>query len=94
MTSTWKPLHDLHTCRNIFIIVHPESFRSNAQNAITFARRNRPCVNRSDEFACVLFAFPFACICDGPRARVCVRTHVRACVRAYVLIYVRDVNSI
>ena len=34
-------------------IVHPESFRSNAQNAIAFARRNRPRVDRNDEFACV-----------------------------------------
>ena len=34
-------------------IVHPESFRSNAQNANAFARRNRPRVDRNDEFACV-----------------------------------------
>ena len=34
-------------------IVHPESFRSNAQNANAFACRNRPRVERNDEFACV-----------------------------------------
>ena len=34
-------------------IVHPESFRSNAQNANVVARRNRPRVERNDEFACV-----------------------------------------
>ena len=42
-------------------IVHPESFRYNAQNAIAFSRRNRPRVHRSGEFACVylrLRAFP------------------------------------
>ena len=38
-------------------IVHPESFRSNAQNAIAFARRNRPRVDRNDEFAA------FICVC-------------------------------
>ena len=34
-------------------IVHPESFRCKAQNANAFARRNRPRVERNDEFACV-----------------------------------------
>ena len=58
-------------------IVHPESFRSNAQNAIAFARRNRPRVNRSDRlraFICVrLRAFEFAStVCD----RVCARMYV------------------
>ena len=41
------------TQRTELRIVHPESFRSNAQNAIAFARRNRPRVNCSGEFACV-----------------------------------------
>ena len=35
-------------------IVHPESFRSNAQIAIAFASRNCPRVHRNDEFACAL----------------------------------------
>ena len=66
-------------------IVHPESFRSNAQIAIAFARRNRPRVHRNNEFACVYLhsrAFAFAFVCE-----YCSRSC--ACVRAYV-----DVNSI
>ena len=72
-------------------IVHPECFRSNVQNAIAVARRNRPRVNRSSEFACVysrLRAFAFACICEYcSRSSVCA--YVRAiahtwCDRAYV----------
>ena len=65
-------------------IVHPESFRSNAQNAIAFAPRNRPCVNRSGEFACVylrLRAFA-STVCDRASARTC--DCVRACDRTYV----------
>ena len=51
-------------------IVHPESFISNAQNAIGFARRNRPRVNHSGEFACVrLHAFA-----STVRVRAIVRT--------------------
>ena len=75
------------TCQGIVVsacIVHPESFRSNAQNAIAFARRNRPRVNRSDRlraFICMhlrLRAFAFAStVCD--RVRTCVRSHLRAC---------------
>ena len=75
-------------------IVHPESFRSNAQNAIAFACRNRPHVNRSDRlhaFICVrlrLHAFAYVCeyclrssACAYVRAiaRTCVRSHLRAC---------------
>ena len=61
-------------------IVHPESFRSNAQNAIAFARRNRPRVNRSGEFACVYLRLRvFACVCEY-------------CVCAYV--HCTHVNSI
>ena len=37
----------------VIYIVHPESFRSNTQNAIAFASRNRPRVDCNDEFACV-----------------------------------------
>ena len=51
------------------IIVHPESFRSNAQNANAFARRYRPRVERNDEFACV-YLCSFACV----RLRLCVST--------------------
>ena len=86
-------------------IVHPESFRSNAQNAIAFARRNRPRVNRSvrlREFICVrlhLRAFA-STVCDRVRARTCVQSHVRACevhliedhqikLRAHVHVYTR-----
>ena len=68
-------------------IVHPESFRSNAQNANAFARRNPPRVECSDEFACVyLRSRAFACVRlrsfastvrDRPRARTCVRTRAR-----------------
>ena len=44
-------------------IVHPESFRSNAQNANACARRNRPSVEHNDEFACVyLLSHAFACV--------------------------------
>ena len=68
------------------VIVHPESFRSNAQNAIAFARRNRPRVNRSDRlraFICVclcLRAFA-STVCDQVRAiaRTYVRSYLRAC---------------
>ena len=51
--------------------VHPESFRSNAQIAIAFARRNRPRVDRNDEFECVyLRSRAFAStVRDRPRAR-------------------------
>ena len=49
-------------------IVHPESFRSNAQNAIAFAGRNRPSVDRNDEFACVYLRL---------RVFACVRTRAR-----------------
>ena len=77
-------------------IVHPESFRSNVQNAIAFACRNRPRVNRSDR----LRAFAFACVCDRVRARTCVRSHLRACevhlikdhqikLRAHARVYTR-----
>ena len=60
-------------------IVHPESFRSNAQIAIAFARRNRPRVHRNDEFACVyLRSHAFAStVRDRPRARTCVRSRAR-----------------
>ena len=47
--------------RDYRAIVHPESFRSNAQNANAFARRNRPRVERNDEFACV-YLRSFACV--------------------------------
>ena len=69
---------------NVFVLVyvifvqyrvHPESFRSNAQNAIAFVRRNRPRVNRSGEFTCVyLRAFAFACDCEYC---TCMQSHVR-----------------
>ena len=68
------------------IVQHPESFRSNAQNAIMFARKNRPRVNRSGEFACIylrLRAFA-STVRDRERARTCVQSLVRACDRAYV----------
>ena len=60
-------------------IVHPESFRSNAQNAIAFAHRNHPRVNRSDR----LRAFA-STVCNRVRARTCVQSHVRVCDRTYV----------
>ena len=79
-------------------IVHPESFRSNTQIAIAFARGNRPRINCSNEFACVylrLRAFAFAStVRDQPRAHACERAHVHACVCAYVRVYVCNVNSI
>ena len=60
-------------------IVHPESFRSNTQNAIAFARRNRPRVKRNDAFACVYLRLrSFAStVRDRLRARTCVRTRIR-----------------
>ena len=65
-------------------ILHPESFRSNAQNANAFACRKRPCVERNDEFACVylrLRAFylrsrAFACVRLRDRMRAYARTYV------------------
>ena len=62
-------------------IVHPESFRSNTQNANTFRRRNRPRVKRNGAFICVrvrLRLRSFAStVRDRPRALTCVRTHLR-----------------
>ena len=60
-------------------IVHPENFRSNTQNANAFARRNRPHVDRNDEFVCVyLRLHSFASIVrDRPCARTCVRPRAR-----------------
>ena len=60
-------------------IIHPESFRSNAQNTNAFARRNRPRVERNNEFARI-YLRSFACV----RLRVLFaidRVRVRACVR-------------
>ena len=62
--------------------VHPESFRSNARIAIAFARRNRPRVDRNDEFACVYLrsrAFAFV-------REYCSRSTACAYMRAYVRI--------
>ena len=74
----------------MYSTVHPESFRSNAQIAITFACRNRPRVGRNDEFVCVyLHSRVFMCVRlrsfastvhDRPRACTCVRT----CVHTYI----------
>ena len=70
------PLHH-NTSVSIIYIVHPESLRSNAQNAIAFARRNRPRINRSDRlralFACV-------CVCES-----CLWSSACAYVRAIAL---------
>ena len=77
-------------------IVHPESFRSNAQNAIVFARRNRPCVNRSDAFACVylclraLRAFA-STVRDRVRACTCVQSHVHAYIRAQREVHLKSI---
>ena len=69
----------------LVFIVHPENFRSNAQNANIFACRKCPHVQRNDEFAYVYLRL-FACVRlrsfastvrDRPRARTCMRTHVR-----------------
>ena len=73
-------------------IVHPESFRSNAQNAIAFARRNRPRFNRNDEFACVYLRLrSFAStVCDRPHARTCMRTRARTYIgKVWVWHYLR-----
>ena len=67
-------------------ILHPESFRSNAQNANAFALRNRPRVDRNNEFACVYLRL-CACVCIHLRVQFtidCVR--IRACIHAYVRI--------
>ena len=70
-------------------IVHPESFKSNAQNANAFARRNRPRVERNDEFACVYLRLR-ACVCIRLRVLFAIdRVRVHACVRAHVHIYIR-----
>ena len=75
-------------------IVHPESFRSNAQIAIAIARRNRPRINRNIEFACVYLRLrlrAFACVCVRLRSTACayVRAYARTSVRTRVHIYVR-----
>ena len=51
--AAYAAVHSSVYFRDPLYIVHPESFRSNAQNAIAFACRNRPHVNRSGEFACI-----------------------------------------
>ena len=81
-------------------IVHPESFRSNTQIAIVFARKNRPRVNRNGEFACVYLhsrtlAFT-STVRDRPRMCVrlfnyysrlaCVLSVEKFCIR--ILLYV------
>ena len=64
--------------------VHPESFRSNAQNANAFERRNRPRVKRNGAFICVRLRLrSFAStVRDRPRALTCVRT--RLCMYIYI----------
>ena len=69
----------VHTCT---YIVHPESFRSNAQNAIAFARRNCPRVKRDDAFACVYLrsrAFAIVGVCE-----YCLRSTACAYVRIII----------
>ena len=64
----------------LLYIVHPESFRSNAQKGNRVCTQNRPHVNRSDRlraFICVRLRLrAFACVastvCDRVRARTCV----------------------
>ena len=60
--------------RSLYSTVHPESFRSNAQITIAFARRNRPRVHRNDEVARIyLRSRAFAStVRDRPRARTYV----------------------
>ena len=65
-------------------IVHPESFRSNAQNVIAFARRNRPLIDQNDEFACVYLRLR-ACVCVRLRVLFAI-DRVRACICAHVRI--------
>ena len=76
---SYLPTHTLESQKRD--IVHPESFRSNVQNAIAFAHKNRPRVNHSGEFACVylhLRTFAFAStVRDQARVRTCVQLCVR-----------------
>ena len=61
-------------------IVHPESFRSNAQNANTFACRNRHASIATMSlraFICVRVRLRVLFAIDRVRARACVRVHVR-----------------
>ena len=60
------------------LIVHPESFRSNAQNTIVFAHINHPRINHSDEFAYVYLHL---------RAFAIDRVHVHAYIRAHTCVY-------
>ena len=62
-------------------IVQPESFRSNAQNAIVFACRNRPRVERNDEFACIYLRSRLLSFAST------VRNRPRVHARTYVYIY-------
>ena len=74
----------VHTC---LPIVHPESFRSNAQNANAFARRNRPRIKRNSAFICVrvrLRSFA-STVRDRPRALTCVRTRLRTYIYIYTV---------
>ena len=67
-------------------IVHPESFRSNAQIVIAFARRNRPRVHHNDEFACVyLHSRAFAST---------VHDRLKIKLRAYAYIHTRTHSKI
>ena len=59
-------------------IVHPENFRSNAQNAISFARRNRPRVNCSGEFVCVYLRLRVLFAIERVRVRACNRTYMNS----------------
>ena len=80
--------HSIGITRHRVHIVYPESFKSNTQITIAFARKNRPRVHRNDEFVCVyLRSRAFAStVRDRPRVRTCIRTYIR--------IYVHNVNSI
>ena len=74
----------VHTC---LPIVHPESFRSNAQNANAFARRNCPRIKRNGAFICVrvrLRSFA-STVRDRPRALMCVRTRLRTYIYIYTV---------
>ena len=65
-------------------IVHPESFRSNTQNANAFARRNRPRVKRNGGFICVRVRLRLRSFASTVR----VRPHALTCVRTRLRTYI------
>ena len=72
-------------------IVHPESFRSNAQNAAETAHASIAVVSLR-AFICVRLRVLFAIECVFACVRACNRSYVRAIVRTCMRSCVRDLH--